>query len=382
MFWSKTIKKIPLYKVNIPEGTSQIVIDVLNTGQIANGNNVTQFEILLQKYLNNPFVTTTSDVSTSLTLCLYMAGVSPGDDVIMSPLVCLATSCPVKNLFANVRWCDIDSMSGNISPESFRKYIKKKTKAIIIYLWAGNPAKLLEIYQIAREHGIIVIEDAGEALGSEYQGHRIGNTGADYTVFSFYPNRHITTIEGSAISCANRNSYEKLCRLKRYGIHQQTFRLSNGEINPSSDIFAAGWNSYLNNIAAGIGILQMENLDNIIKRHMDNGEYYNRALKNIPTITLLDVPQNSRSAYWVYTFLVENRDILLNQLNSLGVAASQVHIRNDNYSCFGVSNSEYSGVNQFTSRCISIPCGWWVTDEERIYIVEQIYACLAMVEKN
>jgi dTDP-4-amino-4,6-dideoxygalactose transaminase len=365
-------KEISLYQVNMPSHIDEIVARVLRSGKIANGPNVERFEILLKEYFNNPLVLTTGDISTSLTLCLYLARVRPGDDVLMSPLVCLSTSCPVRNLFANIVWCDVDPMTGNIDPSTLLKRITRRTKAIVVYHWAGNPADLEAIHVVARDHGLAVIEDAGEALGAEYHGKKIGATGSDFTVFSFYPNRHLTTIEGGAIACAREDDYEKVRWLKRYGIHQPSFRDKDGEINPLSDIPAAGWNSYMNHVAATIGVAQMEHLPQIVARHRDNGLFYDRVLAEIPGITILQRPTDSSSAYWVYTFLARDRDHLLKRLRLAGVYASKVHLRNDLYSAFRKEHENLPGVDEFSTHCLSIPSGWWVKDEDRAHIVDVI----------
>ncbi len=362
---------IPLYAVHMPPQMAGVLSEVLDSGQVAGGPNVEKFEDLLRRYLDHPLVTSTSDISASLTLCLFLAGVQPGVDVLMSPLVCLATSCPVRNLFANIRWCDVDPLTGNLDPSDVERKITSRTKAIVVYHWVGNPADLNAIHTVARSHDLVVIEDAGEALGAEYDGKKIGATGSDYTVFSFYPNRHLTTIEGGAITCAREGDYEKIRWLKRYGIHQPSFRGDDGEINPKSDIPVAGWNSYMNHVAATIGVAQMEHLPSIVARHQENGRYYDERLSTVPGITILKRPPNSLSAYWVYTFLAEKRNLLLKELRRQGVQASRVHLRNDLYSCFGAGET-LPGVDYFSSHCLSIPSGWWVNEEDRIRIADII----------
>jgi perosamine synthetase len=364
-----TRQSIPLYGVHMPPNVASIMSEVMANGQIAGGPNVGKFESLLRDYLGTPLVTTTSDISNSLILCLFLAGVRPGDEVIMSPLVCLATSCPVRNLFANIRWCDVDPTTGNIDPEDISRRITPKTKAIVVYHWAGNPASLDAIHAVARSHNLAVVEDAGEALGAEYNGKKIGSTGSDYTVFSFYPNRHLTTIDGGAISCIREEDYEKVYWLKRYGIHQPTFRCRDGEINPASDIPTAGWNLYMNHVAATIGVAQMAYLPQIIASHQENGFYYDEALDDMPGITVLRRPANSRSAHWVYTFLARNRDNLLERLLRAGVSASRVHLRNDLYTAFGSGTENLPGVAEFSAHCLSVPCGWWVTKKDLEFIV-------------
>ena len=366
---SPSLPSIPLYQVRLPLEVASLAAEVLNSGQIAIGPSVGQFDALLRNYLGNPWVTTNGDVSTALTLCLYQAGVRPGDDVLMSPLVCLATSCPVRNLFANIRWCDVDPLTGNIDPQAIAPRITARTKAIVVYHWAGNPADLAAIHAVARAHYLAVIEDAGEALGAEYHGQKIGATGSDFAVFSFYPNRHLTTLDGAAIACAREADFEQLQWLKRYGIHQPTFRTSDGEINPASDIPVAGWNSYLSHLSGNVGAAQMAHLPATIARYQENGLYYDARLAEVPGITVLERLPASRSAYWVYTFLARERDQLLQRLRQQGVYASKVHLRNDLYTCFGNERIALPGVDYFSAHCLSIPCGPWVTEQDRERIV-------------
>ena len=366
------MNKIPLYKVILPPDTVQHIQGVIDSGAIASGPNVALFEQQFGQYLGNPLLTANNDISTALTLCLFQAGVRPGDEVIMSPLVCLATSCPVRNLFAQVRWCDVNPRTGNIDPIDLGRKITHRTKAIIVYHWAGNPADLDGIHAVARAHGIPVIEDAGEALGAVYHGKKIGATGSDFTAFSFYPNRHLTTIDGGAIACARQEDFDRLKWLTRYGMHQPTFRDADGEINPASDIPVAGWNSYMSHIAGTIGLAQIAGLDTKIRNWQENGLFFDRTLKGLPGIRLLDRPENSLSAYWVYTFLSADRDRLINKLRLAGIQASKVHLRNDLYSAFGSRCKDLPGVDSFSADCLSIPCGPWVTEADRNLIVNVI----------
>ncbi len=362
----------PLYKVSSPDGVEKAIGEVFRSGEIAGGRNVELFERLLGDYVGNPLITSTGEISSTIAMCLFMAGVRPGDEVITSPLACLATNMPILNLFANVRWSDVDPLTGNMDASDLAEKISARTKAILLFHWAGNPADLNAIYEVGRERGVPVVEDASEALGAMYHGRRIGNTGADYVVYSFYPNRHLTTIDGAAVTFRDDESYQRARWLKRYGIHRPSFRDHDGEINPNSDILEAGWSSYLNHVAATVGVAQMQGLQERLNMHQQNGEFYDEVLKSNPNVTVLRRPQGSKSAFWVYTFLSDRRDELLAHLRSNGVQASKVHLRNDVYSCFGDQKVRLPGVDQFSRRNLSIPCGWWVDSPERERIVEVI----------
>ena len=363
---------IPLYKAYIPESVSPKLIEIFKSGAYAGGESVGVFETKLKEYIGNPNLTSSRDASSGITLGLFLAGVRPGDSVIASPMACVATNMPIINTFANVVWSDIDPSTGNISPSGIETAVTKESKAILYSHYSGDVADIDEIRAVADKHGLAIIEDAGEALGAKYKDRRIGDTGADVTVFSFHAIRHLTTGDGAAITFRDEEVWEKARWLTRYGIHQPTFRDELGEINPESDIPVAGYSSYLTNIAAAIGVEQMGRIDSVVSRHQANGTFFDEKLSNIAGIRILKRSSETKSAYWVYTLLAERRDDLLRVLRDRGVFASKVHLRNDKYSCFSSAEQSLEGLDKFSSEYLSIPSGWWVSDEDRELIVEAI----------
>lgn len=368
----KTTVHVPLYSVHMPEGIGKEIESVLQSGKIASGEYVALFEARLQELVGNPYLLTVGEMSTGITLSLYLAGVRPGDEVVASPMACVATTAPVRNLFADLKWCDCDPNTGAMDPDSLRRVITPKTKAVLVFHWAGNPVDLAEIYEVASSHGLPVIEDASEALGAAYRGNLLGNTGADFTVFSFYPNRHLSTIEGAAISFKDPNVYERCRWLRRYGINTSTFRLPSGEIDPNSDIVEAGWNSSMNQVTSLIGVSQMRTFAGRLQIHRENGRFYDDALKDSRKVGLLRRPADSESSFWVYTLLTQNPQQLSDYLRKRAIQSSAVHLRNDVYSCFGPSSIELPGVDEFSERALSIPCGWWVSKDTRERIASVI----------
>ncbi len=363
---------IPLYNVQVDRGVIPVLSQILEAGQIASGRYVDEFETTLKDFIGCNHLTTVGEMSSALTLSLFLAGIRPGDEVIASPMACLATNMPVLNLFARIVWCDIDPSNGGISRNNLAQVVSKKTKAILVFHWAGNPVDVVPIYELAAESSIPVIEDASESLGAQVGEKMVGNTGADYTVFSFYPNKHLTSIEGAAIAFRDADKYEEGRWLKRYGIHAPTFRLPDGELNPESDIKVPGWNSYLNNLNAAVGCHQMISLHNRVAKHKENGMYFEELLQSIPKVQVLTRKQNAQSSYWVFTLLCERRDELASHLKQNGVQASKVHLRNDLYSCFGQSEGKLTGVEEFCKKTLSVPCGWWVTKAQLEKIVDLI----------
>ncbi len=234
---------IPIHKAYIPDSAVDALSEVVRTGYLADGEYVRRFEDALRGYLGNPSVVTAAEVQSAITLCLYLAGVRPGDEVIASPVACVVTNQAVLNLFARVVWCDVDPLTGNIDPTKIAELVTEKTKAVVYPHWGGDVAEIDAINEVARAHGLSVIEDAEEALGAEYKGHKVGNTGTDFTVFSFHAIRQITTGEGAAITFRNRGIGERANWMKRQGIYRPAFRDELGEIDPTYDIPVAGYNT-------------------------------------------------------------------------------------------------------------------------------------------
>lgn len=386
---------IPLFKVFMAESAHAALKPVLASGQLAAGRQVAEFEARLGAWLGAPDAVALADASGALMLALYLAGVRPFDEVIASPLACSATLMPIANLFARPVWCDIDPLTGMPNADNIAGLISEKTRAILLYHWSGDVADVGGVMALARRHGVKLVEDASESLGAEWRGHRLGGE-ADFTVFSFYATKHITTGEGAALLAADPLMAKAARHLRRFGIDPAKFRLPDGDLNPAFDIPLAGFNFPMNEIAATLGLEQLPHADGIKTRHRANGQYYDAVLAETPGLHLLARRNDSVSAYWTYALRAERRDDLIRKLLSHGIGAQRLHLRNDNYSCFGAGARELPGVAVdghpqgvplrgfgggarelpgvalFDAQNLSIPCGWWVGDEERKRVVECI----------
>jgi dTDP-4-amino-4,6-dideoxygalactose transaminase len=362
----------PLFKVNMPVSAHAALKPVLESGQLAAGSKVASFESRLAYWLGAPDTVALSDATAAITLSLYLAGVRPGDEVITSPLACSATLMPIANLFATPVWCDIDPCTGMPDTSHIGGLINEKTRAILLYHWSGDVADVSGIATLAHQKGIKLIEDASEALGAEWCGRRLSGE-ADFTVYSFYATKHITTGgEGAALLAADQHMIQTARYLRRFGINPTNFRLPNGDLNPVFDIPIAGFNFQMNEIAATVGLEQLLHADSIVARHRANGQYYDTALAGIPGLKLLNRRDNSTSAFWTYALRAERREDLIRKLNSNGIGAQRLHMNNYAYTCFSTVARELPGLAKFDEENLSIPCGWWVGNAEREAVVDCI----------
>jgi len=362
---------ISLFKVHMPSTAQQELGEVLRSGHIAQGPRVLEFERLLSKYVANPNVATVSSCTDGLSMSLILAGVKPGDEVITTPMTCMASNMPIFAMGAKIVWADVDPTTGNIDPSSITKKITNKTKAILYVHWAGQPADIDSINEIARHHDIKTIEDAAHAFGAEYRNQKIGNHG-DFVCFSFQAIKHITTGDGGMVATKNTNDLDRLVKMRWYGL-DRSFDRSVTKWN--TDIDGVGFKANMNDIQATLGISQMKHANSIVAKHQQNSAYYDEHLSDIEGITLIQRDVRSKTAAWIYTLLLDNekeREKFAEHMIDNGIACNVVHVRNDQYSVFADFKSSLPGVDQFCCRMINIPCGWWISKTERDHITQTI----------
>lgn len=359
---------IPLLKVHKPDGIEKMVSSVWESGFVGEGDYARLFEEKFSEYIENPNTALVNSCTSAITLASRLCNIQPGDEVITTPLTCVATNEPFVNDGAILVWADIDPNTGNIDPESVERNLSSKTKAIVGVHWAGQPFDIDAINNIAKEAGVKVIEDAAHALGALYKGKAIGSH-SDYVCFSFQAVKHLTTGDGGAICSQLKSDYERIKLLRWFGINR-SYTGNKWE----RDISEAGFKFHMNNINAAIGLLQMSHVAKIISAHQENSHYFDENICN-QKITKLRVDHASVSACWVYTILVDDRIRFQEYMSAKGIACDPLHFRNDKYTMFlkfRKALGELPGVDHFSSRHINIPVGWWLTESQRDYIVETV----------
>ena len=353
---------IPLVKPYIPEREVLMpeLEKILYSGYIAEGEAVYQFEAQFSKFIGNPFSLAVHAGTDALHLALLLAG----DEVISTAMTAEPTNTAIAMTGARVVWGDVNPRNGLLDPFSVRSLINERTKAIVVVHYAGMVCDMEEFNRIAHDFKIPVIEDAAHALGAKFNGQLIGSN-SPYTLFSLQAIKHVTTVDGGFLCVGNQKDYEK-ARLKRwFGLDKTKSRLEN-------DIQEVGFKYGMNNVTATIGLVQMRYLEEVLGRFISNGKYYDEHLKNISGVELVEYSKNTEASYWLYTMKVERREDFIKMMESEGITVSPLHHRNDTHSIFAASRRELPGLEEFYSRLIHIPCGWWVSGEER----ERIVSCI------
>jgi perosamine synthetase len=366
-----TPAKIPLFKVFQPDGVDVALRDTLYSGFIAEGEKTATFTRLVADFLGNPYVVATNSCTTALSIAYRLAGVGPGTEVVSTALTCIASNEPILQLGATPVWADVDPRTGMITAETIAPMITPRTRAICVLHKEGDPARLSEILALAHRHGLKVVEDAAHTFGARYNGARIGSQG-DFACFSFQAIKHITTGDGGAIACGSEEDYFRARRLKWFGVDRETRPPGKTVLNEVPDVAEWGFKGNMNDIAATIGIAQMKHVDAILDAFHANGVAYTKLLDGIPGVTLVPRSDADYGIYWAYCLLAENRDGLIQKLAEHGVAAGQIHERNDLYAMFRASRRPLPGVDHFDPRELCLPCGWWVTADDRERIADVI----------
>ena len=361
---------IPLFKVYVPDAASKQLGDVLQSGYIAEGANVKEFETCLKRYLLNENVLTTNACTSSLQIALRLSGVKAGDRVFTTSMTCIATNAPIETLSAVPVWVDVNPNHGMIAPEAlFNRVAQYPDVKVLIYVcWGGDLGQLPEIDAICKANDIKLIVDAAQAFGVRTKKAILGDsTYGDYTCFSFQAIKHVTVGDGGAIAFKNGDDMARATRLKWFGLDRDGFRTVNGEIDWEADVPEIGFKMHMNNIAGCIGSAQMndDNLSARLAKYVVNDVKLTRALKG----TLKRSWKGATSA-WVATFLGDNPIGLLDFLREKGVHTSQMHVNNDVYSGFRADPVDLPGVKVFMDRHICLPCGWWISDEDIVYMAE------------
>jgi dTDP-4-amino-4,6-dideoxygalactose transaminase len=373
---------IPLFKVFMSENAAPEVTKVLNSGYIGQGPKVEEFEKNLSDYFDKDFLVTLNSGTSGLHLALRLLknkkenwpGLEDGDEVLTTAMTCTASNFPILANNLKVKWVDIDPTTLNLDLDDLARKITAKTKVIMLVHWGGYPNDLDRIKEIQdacyQLHGFrpAVIEDGAHSFGSKYKGKHIGNHG-NMVMYSLQAIKHITAIDGGILMLPNQDLYDRAKLLRWYGIDRDSNRK---DFRCEADIEEWGYKFHMNDVCATVGIENLKEADAIIKKHQENAAYYDEHLQNIPGLTTLTRHEGHESAFWIYSLLVENRDSFYAKMKEYGIVVSQVHERNDKHTCMKESRTPLPTLDKTIGKIVSIPVGWWVTPEEREYIVSCI----------
>jgi dTDP-4-amino-4,6-dideoxygalactose transaminase len=301
-------------------------------------------------------------------------GIQDGDEILATALTCTASNWPILANGLKIKWVDIDEKTLNMDLDDLERKITPKTKAIIAVHWGGYPLDLDRLKSIQDKslelYGFkpAIIEDGAHSFGSEYKGKKLGNHG-NMVMYSLQAIKHITAIDGGLLLLPHQDLYNRAKLIRWYGIDRGGNRK---DFRCEADIVEWGFKFHMNDVCATVGIENLKDADTIISKHRDNAKFYDDNLKGVNGVTLLERNPNHNSAFWIYSLLVENRDGFYKHMKECGIVVSQVHERNDKHTAVKDFRTPLPTLDRVLPKVVSIPVGWWVTEEERQYIVDCI----------
>jgi dTDP-4-amino-4,6-dideoxygalactose transaminase len=303
-------KMIPIAKPLIGEDEINAVTAVLKSGLIAQGKKVEEFEGAFAKFIGTKYALAVNSGTAALQIALLAHGIKEGDEVITSPFTFIASANSILFTGAKPVFADIEEETFNIAPDKIEERITSRTKAIMPVHLYGQPCDMDSIMGIAQEHNLIIIEDACQAHGAEYEGKKTGSFGTG--CFSFYATKNMVTGEGGMITTHHNDVAEKARMIRNHGQRQRYLH----EI--------LGYNYRMTDIAAAIGLCQLEKLEKFNDKRTGNAEFLTEGLTGITGFVPPKVKPNVRHVFHQYTVRITqdfgmSRDELKQKLMDRGV---------------------------------------------------------------
>ena len=359
---------IPYGKQSIDEDDIQAVVDVLRSDFLTTGPKVAEFEKVVADYVGAKYAVAVSNGTAALHLACLAAGLKEDDEVITTPITFAASSncalyCGAKAVFA-----DIDPVTYNIDLDDIRRKITDKTKVIIPVHYTGQPCEMDEIHAIAREHNLIVVEDAAHALGADYKGRMIGGI-SDMTTFSFHPVKHITTGEGGMITTNEAKLYEKLMLFRTHGITREPSLLWENEGGWYYEQLELGFNYRITDFQCALGISQMKKIDRFVERRREIAKRYDKSFVDLEGIVTPAQADGCNNSYHLYVIQIKNmpRKEAFDKLRAAGIDVNVHYIpvyKHPYYQKNGYQDVKCENAEKLYNKLISLPMYAALTDEE------------------
>ncbi len=356
---------LPFSTPTIEDDEINEVVDSLKSGWLTTGPKVKRFEDAFKAYVGAPFAVPLSSATAGLHLTLLALKIKEGDEIITTPMTFASTVSMIILCGAAPVLVDIEPGTLNIDAAKIRAKITPKTRAIIPVHFAGQSCDLDPIFALAREFGLTVIEDAAHAAGTEYKGKRIGSFDS-ISIFSFHPNKNITTGEGGMVCTPDEALAEEISLLKFHGMSREAWKRFAASGTPNYDIVLPGFKCNMMDIQAAIGIHQLPKLDGFIDKRRDIAEFYNRELAGVAELVLpAKAPYGQRHGWHLYTPLVRienltiDRDTFMAELKkeNIGTGLHYKAIHHHEYyrNALNIQPGELPNADYASDRILSLP---------------------------
>jgi dTDP-4-amino-4,6-dideoxygalactose transaminase len=319
------VDRINVMKPWLGEEEARALAEVVASGWVAQGPKVKEFETAFAASQEVRHAVATSNCTTALHLALVVAGIGPGDDVVVPSLSFIATANAVTYVGARPIFCDVDPVTGNVTAETIHAAMTLDTRAVIVVDQGGVPLDLDPIRKLCNRHEITVIEDAACAVGSTYKGRPVG-AGADVAVWSFHPRKILTTGEGGMLT-TNRADWAARARTLREHSMSVSATDRHGSLLAPPEVYAeVGFNYRMTDLQAAVGLVQLGRLPEVVERRRDIAARYLAGLAGLRGLRLVSDPPYGTTNFqslWLEVLpgFAATRESLLARLAEAGISA-------------------------------------------------------------
>lgn len=377
---------LPFSRPLISQAAIDDVVTCLKSGWITTGPRVAEFTESLKTYFQAPHALPLMSATAGLHLALLALELQPGDEVITTPLTFAATLNAIVLAGGKPVLVDIDPQTLNMDLNLLEDAVTSKTRVILPVHFAGLPLDLDVLYDLANKYGLRVIEDAAHAIGSEYKNKRIGSFG-DIQVFSFHPNKNMTTGEGGCVVTRDDEIANQIARLRFHGIDRQAFNRYGKNGSQDYEVVLPGYKSNMMDIQAALGIHQLKELPGFIARRNELAGRYQQALSDWPQWILPQSPSYTHLHSWhIYTPLIQpeiagmNRETFMQAMKEKNIGTGlhyrAAHLYPYYRETFGFTQGDFPQAEQVCGRIVSLPLFPGMTDAEHDRVLDVMYTIL------
>jgi perosamine synthetase len=377
--------KIPLFKIYFDDEDTTMVNEVIRRGMFwAIGPNIEKFEVMLADYIGRKYAVVFNSGTSALHSAMIAYGIGRGDEVIVPSFTFIATANAALFVGARPVFADIEEETYGLDPRDVTRKITPETKAVIPIHYGGCPCKIDEISRIAREHGLLLIEDAAESFGASI-GDRKAGTFGECAILSFCSNKIITTGEGGAAVTDSADIYEKLKLIRSHGRSDTANYFSSTEY---MDYVELGYNFRMSDITAALGIAQLKKVEKIIEMRRGNARQMSARLARVTEIELPRQPDNYFHLYQMYTIKVKEgekkRDALSAYLAQKGILTkvffSPVHLTQYYREKLGYK-CKLPVTERLSGQVLTLPMYPALTEDEIDFIADEVAAFFSPAKK-
>jgi len=359
---------IRLFSTHIPPGTAEKVADLIRSGWINRGAKAAELEEAFAKKFGYKYALSVNSCTSALRLAYTIAGGAPGGEVITTPYTMVATNTALLEAGFKTVFADIKYGTANIDPADISHRINDRTEGIAVVHYGGYPCDMDEIYKVAGENGLWVVEDAAQALGAKYRGRPVGDK--SFSCFSFQAIKHITTADGGMFVTNWKQLYDEAKERIWFGVDKDK-RVDSPLGKFPEDITRLGFKYGMNDVAAVMGLEGLKVFDAAFTRRRKIAWCYREELEDVEGLTLMEQQRFKKSANWLFPIHIEKRTAFAKAMRAEGIEVAVHNWRNDQYTLFG-GKQDLPNTDRVNDDIIHIPLHAELTDEEVNRVVSTI----------